>query len=152
MYLGSDAMGLAPVTNRITYLEEGDWVVMNRAGHQIYDALGSPVSRHETIVNVDALQVDKGNHRHFMIKEIFEQPSVMALALSHYLSPDHSEIRTPEGVLDFSEYDRLVLVACGTAYYACNVAKYWFEQVAGIPVEIDVASEFRYRTPAYFKA
>ncbi len=147
MYLGSDAMALAPVTNRITYLEEGDWVVMRRAGAQIYDALGNAVRREETVVNLDALQVDKGNHRHFMTKEIFEQPSVMALSLSHYLTPDHSAIAVPEGAPDFTQFDRLVLVACGTAFYACHVAKYWFEQVARIPVEIDVASEFRYRTP-----
>ncbi|MBL1436241.1 MAG: glutamine--fructose-6-phosphate transaminase (isomerizing) [Rhodobacteraceae bacterium] len=147
MYLGSDAMALAPVTNRITYLDEGDWVVMNRAGAQVYDALGNAVTRAETVVNLDAMQVDKGNHRHFMTKEIFEQPSVMALALSHYLSADHSQIVVPEGALDFTKFDRLVLVACGTAFYACHVAKYWFEQVARIPVEIDVASEFRYRAP-----
>ena len=147
MYLGSDAMALTPVTNRITYLEEGDWVVMRRAGAQIYDALGNAVRREETVVNLDALQVDKGNHRHFMTKEIFEQPSVMALSLSHYLTPDHSAIAVPEGAPDFTQFDRLVLVACGTAFYACHVAKYWFEQVARIPVEIDVASEFRYRTP-----
>ena len=147
MYLGSDAMALAPVTNRITYLEEGDWVVLTRAGAQIYDALGNGVSRAETVVSLEAMQVDKGNHRHFMTKEIFEQPSVMALALSHYLTPDHSAIAVPEGAPDFTKFDRLVLVACGTAFYACHVAKYWFEQVARLPVEIDVASEFRYRTP-----
>lgn len=147
MYLGSDAMALAPVTNRITYLEEGDWVVLTRADAQVYDALNNPVERAETVVNLEALQVDKGNHRHFMTKEIFEQPSVMALALSHYLSANHSQIHVPEGAPDFTQFDRLVLVACGTAYYACNVAKYWFEQIARIPVEIDVASEFRYRTP-----
>ena len=147
MYLGSDAMALAPVTSRITYLEEGDWVVLTRNSQQIYDALGNGVSRPEVMVNVDAMQVDKGNHRHFMTKEIFEQPSVMALALSHYLSPDHSQIHVPEGAPDFTRFDRLVLVACGTAYYACHVAKYWFEQMARIPVEIDVASEFRYRAP-----
>lgn len=147
MYLGSDAMALAPVTNRITYLEEGDWVVMTRESAQIFDALGNAVERGETVVNLEALQVDKGNHRHFMTKEIFEQPSVMALALSHYLTADHSRISVPEGAPDFSGFRRLVLVACGTAYYACHVAKYWFEQVARIPVEIDVASEFRYRSP-----
>ncbi len=147
MYLGSDAMALAPVTDRITYLEEGDWVVLNRAGAQVFDALGNAVARAETVVNLDAMQVDKGNYRHFMTKEIFEQPSVMALALSHYLSPDHGRIVVPEGAPDFTGYDRLVLVACGTAHYACHVAKYWFEQIARIPVEIDVASEFRYRSP-----
>ncbi len=147
MYIGSDAMALAPVTNRITYLEEGDWAVLTRNSYQVYDALDNPVSRAERVVNMDAMLVDKGNHRHFMTKEIFEQPSVIALALSHYLNHDHSAINVPEGGLDFSKFDRLVLVACGTAFYACNVAKYWFEQIAGIPVEIDVASEFRYRSP-----
>jgi len=147
MYLGSDAMALAPVTNRITYLEEGDWVVLRRDSAQIFDALGNAVSRPEVVVNLEAMKVDKGNHRHFMTKEIFEQPSVMALALSHYLSPDHAAMAIPEGAPDFTKFDRLVLVACGTAYYACNVAKYWFEQLAGLPVEIDVASEFRYRNP-----
>ncbi len=147
MFIGSDALALAPFTNRITYLDEGDWAVLTRKSHQIFDALGNAVSRAEVEVNMDAMQVDKGNHRHFMTKEIFEQPSVMALALSHYLSPDHSRIQVPEGAPDFTRFDRLVLVACGTAYYACHVAKYWFEQVARLPVEIDVASEFRYRAP-----
>jgi len=147
MFLGSDAMALAPVTNRVTYLEEGDWVVLGRSSHQIYDALGNAVNRAEVVVNLEAMKVDKGNHRHFMTKEIFEQPSVMALALSHYLSPDHRAVTIPEGAPDFTSFDRLVLVACGTAFYACNVAKYWFEQLAGMPVEIDVASEFRYRNP-----
>ena len=147
MYLGSDAMALAPLTNRITYLEEGDLVVLAHTGAQIYDALGTAVDRAKTVVNLEAMQVDKGPHRHFMTKEIFEQPSVMALAMSHYLSADHSHIVVPEGAPDFTKFDRLVLVACGTAFYACNVAKYWFEKLAQIPVEIDVASEFRYRTP-----
>ncbi len=147
MYIGSDAMALSGVTNRITYLEEGDWAVLHRDSYQVFDALGNAVTRAETVVNLDALAVDKGNHRHFMTKEIFEQPSVMALALAHYLSPDHSAVQIPEGAPDFTRYDRLVLVACGTAFYACNVAKYWFEQLARIPVEIDVASEFRYRAP-----
>lgn len=147
MFVGSDAMALAPVTNKITYLEEGDWAVLTRAGVDIYDAVGNPAERAIRIVNVDQIMVDKGEHRHFMLKEIHEQPSVTAFALSHYLNPDRTAINLPEGDIDFSQFDRLVLVACGTAFYACNVAKYWFEQIARIPVEIDVASEFRYREP-----
>ncbi len=147
MFIGSDAMALAPVTNRITYLEEGDWAVLTRAGANIFDALGNPVERPIRVVNVDQIMVDKGEHRHFMLKEIHEQPSVTAFALSHYLNPERTAISLPESDIDFSQFDRLVLVACGTAHYACAVAKYWFEQIARIPVEIDVASEFRYREP-----
>ncbi|PCJ76309.1 MAG: glutamine--fructose-6-phosphate transaminase (isomerizing) [Rhodobacteraceae bacterium] len=147
MFIGSDAMALAPVTNRITYLEEGDWAVLTRAGAQVFDALGNPADRTIRVVNVDQIMVDKGEHRHFMLKEIHEQPSVTAFALSHYLNPERTAINLPESDIDFSQFDRLVLVACGTAHYACAVAKYWFEQIARIPVEIDVASEFRYREP-----
>lgn len=147
MFIGSDAMALAPVTNRITYLEEGDWAVLTRAGADIFDALGNPAERPIRIVNVDQILVDKGEHRHFMLKEIHEQPSVTAFALSHYLNAERTAIALPESDIDFSQFDRIVLVACGTAHYACAVAKYWFEQVARIPVEIDVASEFRYREP-----
>ncbi|MBL4872223.1 MAG: glutamine--fructose-6-phosphate transaminase (isomerizing) [Rhodobacteraceae bacterium] len=147
MFIGSDAMALAPVTNRITYLEEGDWAVLTRAGVDIFDALGNPADRAIRVVNVDQIMVDKGEHRHFMLKEIHEQPSVTAFALSHYLNPERTAIKLPDTDIDFSQFDRLVLVACGTAHYACSVAKYWFEQIARIPVEIDVASEFRYREP-----
>ncbi len=147
MFIGSDALALAPMTNRITYLEEGDWAVLTRDGAKIYDALGNLANRELRIVNVDAITVDKGTHRHFMAKEIHEQPSVLAFALSHYLNADQSAVEIPDASLDFSQFDRLVLVACGTAFYACHVAKYWFEHYARIPVEIDVASEFRYREP-----
>lgn len=147
MFIGSDAMALAPMTNRITYLEEGDWAVLTRAGVTIFDALGNPAERPVRIVNVDQIMIDKGEHRHFMLKEIHEQSSVTAFALSHYLNAERTAINLPEGDIDFSQFDRLVLVACGTAHYACSVAKYWFEQIARIPVEIDVASEFRYREP-----
>ncbi|MEE9452804.1 MAG: glutamine--fructose-6-phosphate transaminase (isomerizing) [Paracoccaceae bacterium] len=145
MFIGSDAMALAPMTNRLTYLKEGDWAVLTRNNVQIFDALGNPVTRVIQMVNVDQIIADKGPYRHFMAKEIHEQPSVLALALSHYLNPERTAISLPGGDVDFTKFDRLILVACGTAYLACNVAKYWFEQVARIPVEIDVASEFRYR-------
>ena len=147
MFIGSDAMALAPMTNKITYLEEGDWAVLTRAGAEIFDALGQSVERPIRLVNVDHVMIDKGDHRHFMHKEIHEQPSVLAFALSHYLTPDRTAVKLPGAEIDFSQFDRLVLVACGTAHYACAVAKYWFEQIARIPVEIDVASEFRYREP-----
>ena len=147
MFIGSDAMALAPVTNKITYLEEGDWAVLTRAGAEIFDALGQAVERPIRVVNVDHILIDKGDHRHFMAKEIHEQPSVLAFALSHYLNPERTAVKLPGEAIDFSQFDRLVLVACGTAHYACAVAKYWFEQIARIPVEIDVASEFRYREP-----
>ncbi len=146
MFIGSDAMALGPMTNKITYLEEGDWAVLTRDGATIYDALGNRANRELQLVNVDAVRIDKGNYRHFMAKEIHEQPSVMAVALSHYLTQDRENVQPPVS-LDFSGYDRLVIVACGTAYLAANVAKYWFEQIARIPVEIDIASEFRYREP-----
>jgi len=147
MFVGSDALALAPMTNRITYLEEGDWAVLSRAGAEIYDKRGNLANREIQTVAVDQVLVDKGNHRHFMHKEIHEQPTVLAYALSHYLNGERTGVHVPEGAPDFTKYDRLVLVACGTAYYACHVAKYWFEQLARIPVEIDVASEFRYREP-----
>jgi len=116
-------------------------------GAEIYDKRGNLANREIQTVAVDQVLVDKGNHRHFMHKEIHEQPTVLAYALAHYLSPDRTSVKVPEGEPDFTKYDRIVLVACGTAYYACHVAKYWFEQLARIPVEIDVASEFRYRSP-----
>jgi len=135
------------MTNRVTYLDEGDWAVLTREGAEIYDKRGNLANREIQTVAVDQVLVDKGNHRHFMHKEIHEQPTVLAYALAHYLSPDRTSVKVPEGEPDFTKYDRIVLVACGTAYYACHVAKYWFEQLARIPVEIDVASEFRYRSP-----
>jgi len=147
MFLGSDAMALAPLTNRITYLEEGDWAVLTRDGATIYDAQGKLANREARIVNVDQVLVDKGNYRHFMAKEIHEQPSVLSYALAHYQTAGREAVEVLEGAPDFSKVDRLVMVACGTAYYACHVAKYWFEAIARIPVEIDVASEFRYREP-----
>lgn len=146
MFIGSDAMALGPMTNQITYLEEGDWAVLTRDSVTIFDALDNIANRELRVVNVDHAAVDKGNFRHFMAKEIHEQPSVMAVALSHYLTADRAAVQPPIS-LDFSGFDRIVMVACGTAYLACNVAKYWFEQIARIPVEIDVASEFRYREP-----
>ena len=146
MFVGSDAIALGNLTDRITYLDEGDRAEVTRAGVMIFDAEGREVSRAEKRIAQAAAQVDKAGHKHFMAKEIAEQPRVLAKALKHYLTPEDA-ITLPEPGIDFTAIDRLTLVACGTAFYACNVAKYWFEQVARLPVEIDVASEYRYREP-----
>ncbi|HHX90145.1 MAG TPA: glutamine--fructose-6-phosphate transaminase (isomerizing), partial [Paracoccus sp.] len=146
MYLGSDAIALAPVTDRITYLEEGDWVVLTRAGAEIFDASGQRANRPLAQIRIDQAQVDKGGYRHFMAKEIAEQPAVLKASLDIYLTPGGKELALPEAV-DFSTCDRITLIACGTGFYAAEVAKYWFEQLARIPVETDIASEYRYRQP-----
>ncbi|SNS80177.1 glutamine--fructose-6-phosphate transaminase (isomerizing) [Tropicimonas sediminicola] len=145
VFVGSDAMALAPMTDRITYLEEGDWACLTRSSVEIRDGAGTLVNRPIKKVNIDLSQVEKGGYRHFMAKEIAEQPIVLGDALSHYLRGEGIEM--PEPGLDFTEFDRMVMVACGTANYACVVAKYWFESLAGISVEVDIASEFRYREP-----
>ena len=145
MFVGSDAIALAPMTDRITYLEEGDLAVVTRAGVEIRDPAGRIANRAVRVIAIDAVRIDKGGYKHFMAKEIAEQPSVMTGALGHYA--DGATITLPAPGIDFATVQRLVMVACGTASYACLVAKYWFEQVAGIPVEVDVASEYRYREP-----
>lgn len=147
MFVGSDAIALAPLTDRITYLEEGDRAVVTRAGAEIRDAEGSPAARETKTIQIDSAQVDKGGHKHFMAKEIAEQPHVIAEAIRHYLPVEEDAVRLPGGGVDFAQVERLTMVACGTAYYACLTAKYWFEQIARLPVEVDIASEFRYREP-----
>ncbi|RLL71856.1 glutamine--fructose-6-phosphate transaminase (isomerizing) [Paenirhodobacter hankyongi] len=144
MFVGSDAIALAPLTDRITYLAEGDYAFVTRKGAEIFDAEGRRANRDETRIDLGATRVEKGGYKHFMAKEIAEQPVVLGDALRHYLGED--AVNLPE-TLDFTGLDRLTLVACGTAFYACTVAKYWFESLAGLPCEIDVASEFRYREP-----
>ncbi|TBX29328.1 glutamine--fructose-6-phosphate transaminase (isomerizing) [Nioella sediminis] len=145
MFVGSDAIALAPMTDRVTYLEEGDYAYITRQGVQIFDEEDRPANREIRKISAQAAQIDKGGHKHFMAKEVFEQPVVLAECLAHYSSGDTVEI--PEGEVDFTDTDRLILVACGTANYACLVAKYWFEQLAGLPCDVDIASEFRYREP-----
>ncbi|WIY25454.1 glutamine--fructose-6-phosphate transaminase (isomerizing) [Parasedimentitalea psychrophila] len=147
MFVGSDAIALAPMTDRITYLDEGDRAVLSRTSLEIRDASGAVTNRAIKTIQIDAAQVDKGGHKHFMAKEIAEQPHVIAEAIRHYLPVGEDAVHLPDGGIDFSEVERLTLVACGTAYYACLTAKYWFEKIARIPVEVDVASEFRYREP-----
>ena len=143
MFVGSDALALGPITDRITYLEEGDRAVVTRAGATIFDANGNEVRREERRVSVSAA-TDKGNYKHFMLKEIHEQPAVLADCLRAYV--DGPRLRLPE-TLSFEGCRRVTIVACGTAYLAGLVAKHWIERMARIPVEVDVASEFRYREP-----
>ena len=145
MYLGSDAIALAPFTDTISYLEEGDWAVVRRDGVEVHDVTGTRVARMVQKSNASAFLVDKGNHRHFMAKEIHEQPEVVGHTLAHYLDMSAEQVRMPALPFDFREINRISISACGTAYYAGLVAKYWFERFARLPVEIDVASEFRYR-------
>ena len=147
MFVGSDALALAHLTNRICYLDEGDWAVLTRETATIYDKDGNLANREVRVVNVSSVLVDKGEYRHFMAKEVHEQPSVTGYALGSMLTPERDAIRDISETLDLSDTPRLTIVACGTASYAGHVAKYWFEQVARLPVEIDIASEFRYRQP-----
>jgi len=146
-YLGSDALALAPLTQRIAYLEEGDWVIITRAGAQIFDQANQPVTREITNSGLTGQSVDKGNFRHFMLKEIYEQPVVVAQTLKSYLRRLENQVALPDMSFDLGDVRRVTIVACGTSYYAGMVAKYWFEKFARMPVDIDVASEFRYREP-----
>ncbi|MBU0554453.1 MAG: glutamine--fructose-6-phosphate transaminase (isomerizing) [Alphaproteobacteria bacterium] len=146
-YLGSDALALAPLTQRIAYLDEGDWVVVTREGAQVFDRANNPVERPVTISGVSGAMIDKGNHRHFMLKEIYEQPVVVAQTLRSYLRRIDDAISLPIPDFDLSAIGRVTIIACGTSFYAGMVAKYWFEQFARVPVDLDFASEFRYREP-----
>jgi glucosamine--fructose-6-phosphate aminotransferase (isomerizing) len=147
MYIGSDAIALAPLTNRITYLEEGDRAVLTRDSLLIWDNAGHQVGREMRVIEIDTAKVDKAGFDHYMAKEITEQPAVVGAAVNNYLPAGGDQIALPGGNIDFSKIERLSMVACGTAFYACLTAKYWFEKLARIPVEVDVASEFRYREP-----
>ena len=148
MFLGSDAYALAPMTNRVTYLEEGDRVDITHQGAVVHNAGGDVVDRPVTLIDAASALVDKGNHRHFMAKEIFEQPEVIGHTLADYINPVDETIRLPELAFDLGQVPKITIIACGTASYAGLVAKYWFEQVARVSVEVDVASEFRYREAA----
>ena len=146
-YLGSDALALAPLTQRIAYLEEGDWVIVTAQGAKIFDKDNVPVERPITISGVTGELISKGNHRHYMLKEIYEQPVVVAQTLRSYLRRLEDQVSLPVPDFDLGTIRRVTIVACGTSYYAGMVAKYWFEQLARVPVDVDVASEFRYRAP-----
>jgi len=148
MFVGSDAIALAPFTDAIAYLEDGDWAVLTRKGVAIRDRNGKAVERPVTRSLATALLVDKGNHRHFMAKEIHEQPEVIGHTLAAYVDLAANRVDIPALPFDFASLTRLSLSACGTAFYACLVAKYWFERWARLPVDVDIASEFRYRETA----
>ena len=145
MYLGSDAIALAPFTNAITYLEDGDWAIIRRDGMEIFDMEGQKVERMKQLSVGTSYLVDKGNYRHFMEKEIYEQPEVVSHTLAHYLDFTTGAAKPFEQPFDFANMDRLSISACGTAYLAGLIGKYWLERYARLPVDIDVASEFRYR-------
>ena len=147
MYLGSDAIALAPFTSEITYLEEGDWAVLTRGGATIYDRSGTGVERPRTTSVASSLTVDKGNHRHFMAKEIHEQPEVISHTLANYIDFSEGRVTLPDFGVDPAKISRISMSACGTAYYAGLVGKYWLERYARVPVDLDIASEFRYREP-----
>ena len=146
MFLGSDAIALAPFTNKVTYLEDGDWVVLTRKSMQIFDTSGRHVIRPMSFSQASSMLVDKGNHRHFMAKEIAEQPEVVGHTLAEYVDFSSREVRIPEKMpFSFKDLDKVMITACGTACYAGLTAKYWFEKIARLPCEVDIASEFRYR-------
>lgn len=147
MYVGSDAVALAPLTQKITYLEEGDWAELNQDGVTIYDMSGVVVERAMKLSSVSGAAIGKGEYRHYMLKEIFEQPTVIGQTLNVYYNPSAASVTLPELPFDLKDISRVTIVACGTSYYAGMVARYWIESLARLPVDIDVASEFRYREP-----
>ena len=146
MYIGSDAIALAPFTDTVSYLEDGDCAVIHRASAEVHDAKGEVVHRAMLKSQASVMLIDKGNHRHFMAKEIHEQPEVVGHTLAHYLDMVAERVALPMTLpFDFRALTRISIAACGTAYYAGMVARYWFERLARLPVEVDIASEFRYR-------
>ena len=147
MFVGSDALALAPLTRRITYLEDGDWAVVTGDGAEILDRAGAPARREVRETALSGALVGKGNHRHFMHKEIHEQPAVVGDTLRAYVNPATLAIGLPSPGIDFAALPRLTIVACGTSFYAGLTAKYWFEAIARLPVDVEIASEFRYRRP-----
>jgi len=147
MFVGSDAIALAPFTDTVSYLEDGDWVIVTRAGAEVHDAQGAVVQRAVLKSQAAVMHIDKGNHRHFMAKEIFEQPEVVGHTLANYIDMAAERVALPMPLpFDFAKLNRISIAACGTAYYAGMVAKYWFERFAHLPVEVDIASEYRYRS------
>ncbi|WP_375656863.1 glutamine--fructose-6-phosphate transaminase (isomerizing) [Bartonella sp. CM120XJJH] len=146
-FVGSDAIALAPFVDHISYMEDGDWAVLTREGVTIYDVYNQPVKRPVTTLLEEALLISKGNHRHFMHKEMFEQPEVISHNLAHYLDLGNYAVRPFKSLIDWKNIHRLLFASCGTAYYSTLVARYWFEKFAALSVDNDVASEFRYREP-----
>jgi glutamine---fructose-6-phosphate transaminase (isomerizing) len=147
MFVGSDAIALAPFTDTVSYLEDGDWVIITRDKAEVHDAQGAVVQRAMLKSQAAVMHIDKGNHRHFMAKEIFEQPEVVGHTLANYIDMAAERVALPMPLpFDFAKLNRISIAACGTAYYASMVAKYWFERFAHLPVEVDIASEYRYRS------
>jgi glucosamine--fructose-6-phosphate aminotransferase (isomerizing) len=147
MFLGSDALAVGPFTNRVSYLNDGDYVAIDAAGARIFDNSGAEVTRPPKQVSSSAAVMEKGNYRHFMEKEIHDQPEAVQHTLAAYLDPVRMRAEAPGG-FDFALIDRIQIIACGTAYYAGTIAKYLFERYARLPTDVEVASEFRYRQPA----
>ena len=145
MYIGSDALALAPLTRRICYLEEGDWAEITATGATVHDASGKVVEREIRQTATSGALIGKGNFPHFMLKEIYEQPAVMGDTLHALLNPRNQVVTLPDMPFDATRLGRVTIVACGTSYHAGLVAKYWFERIARLPVDCDIASEFRYR-------
>jgi glutamine---fructose-6-phosphate transaminase (isomerizing) len=147
MFIGSDAIALAPFTDTVSYLDDGDWVIITRDKAEVHDAQGAVVQRAMLKSQASVMHIDKGNHRHFMAKEIFEQPEVVGHTLANYIEMAAERVALPMPLpFDFAKLNRISIAACGTAYYASMVAKYWFERFAHLPVEVDIASEYRYRS------
>lgn len=149
MFIGSDAFALAPFTNRVTYLEDGDWAEITRTGAQIFNDAGQRANRAEVVSSASSAMVGKDGHRHFMAKEIHEQPEVISHTLTRFIDPVAHSVRFDSNDIDFRNLSRLTISACGTAYYAGLISKYWFEKWANLPIEIDIASELRYRDTPY---
>lgn len=147
-YIGSDAFSLAPITNKVIYIEDGDWAILRRQSVEVFDKSGAQIERPISTTSVSAALVDKGNHRHFMAKEIYEQPDVIGHTIGRYVDAAKSSLALPDLPFDLADVPKITIVACGTSTYAGLIAKYWFEQIARMPVEVDVASEFRYREAA----
>ncbi len=151
MFLGSDALALASLTQKIMYLEDGDWAVLTHTSATVYDENGKEVSRPVEQSSTSGAMIGKGGYRHFMLKEIYEQPQVIGDTLNTMINQDMDTITLPNVPFDLKDVTRLTIVACGTSYYAGLVGKYWIEAIARVPVDIDVASEFRYRSPVMEK-
>ena len=147
MFIGSDALALAPLTRRICYLEEGDWAVLGAHGATVYDAEDRKVERAVRETALSGALIGKGNHRHFMQKEIFEQPAVIGDTLQALFNPTSRSVNLGALPFDLAKLSKVTIIACGTSFHAGMIAKYWLERIARVPVEIDIASEFRYRAP-----
>ena len=147
MFLGSDALALAPLTRKIMYLEDGDWAIITSEGSDVFDVSGKKVTREMSHSELSGVNIGKGEYRHFMLKEIFEQPQAIANTLNSYIDPQSRNIHLPLPEIDLSAIKKITLIACGTSYYACLCAKYWIEKITQLSVEVDIASEFRYREP-----